>query len=99
MNYNTSAAPAEEVADQIKASGGDALVIGADVSKPEGVDKYDLAAVVPIKTGPDTSCSDHGQSHHHLRTFLGQHSMPPLHVHLYKHERYRQFVHPRTRCC
>ena len=39
VNYNTSAAPAEEVADQIKASGGDALVIGADVSKPEGVDK------------------------------------------------------------
>ena len=39
VNYNTSAAPAEEVAEQIKSSGGDALVIGADVSKPEGVDK------------------------------------------------------------
>ena len=58
MNYNTSAAPAEEVADQIKASGGDALVIGADVSKPEGVDKYELAAVVPIRTGTHASCSD-----------------------------------------
>ena len=99
MNYNTSAAPAEEVADQIKASGGDALVVGADVSKPEGVDKYDLAAVMPFRTGPDASCSDHGQSHHHLRKLLGQHSMPPLQVHLYKHGRYGHFVHTRTRGC
>ena len=39
VNFAASAAPAEEVANQIKSSGGDAIVVGADISKPEGVEK------------------------------------------------------------
>ena len=43
VNYSSSAAPAEEVANEIKSSGGDAIVVGADISKPEGVEKCALA--------------------------------------------------------
>jgi 3-oxoacyl-[acyl-carrier protein] reductase len=39
VNYASSAGPAEEVAQQIKEAGGDAITVGADISKPEDVDR------------------------------------------------------------
>lgn len=39
VNYAASAGPAQEVADAIKASGGDAIVVGADMSKKEDIDR------------------------------------------------------------
>ena len=39
INYNSSAEPAEELGAQIKAEGGKALAIGADVSKEEDVER------------------------------------------------------------
>lgn len=41
MNYARSAEAAEKVADEVKAAGGDAIVVGGDVSKAE-----DVAAVI-----------------------------------------------------
>ncbi len=40
VNYAASAGPAQEVADAIKASGGDAIVVGADMSKKEDIDRH-----------------------------------------------------------
>ena len=40
VNYSSSSGPAEEVAKIIKESGGEALTIGADISKPAEVDRY-----------------------------------------------------------
>lgn len=37
VNYARSAEAAEKVAEEIKASGGDAIVVGGDVSKVEDV--------------------------------------------------------------
>lgn len=39
VNYASSAGAAEEVASQIKASGGDAIVVGADLSKGEDIQR------------------------------------------------------------
>ena len=39
VNYSTSAAAAEEVANQIKERGGDAIVIGADMCKSEDMNR------------------------------------------------------------
>ncbi|MCK1793137.1 SDR family oxidoreductase [Pseudomonas violetae] len=39
LNYNSQAAPAEELARQINAEGGRAIAIGADVSKEEDVER------------------------------------------------------------
>lgn len=39
VNYSSSAAPAEEVAKTIEQSGGKALTIKADISKPDEVDR------------------------------------------------------------
>lgn len=39
INYNSQAAPAEELARQINANGGRAIAIGADVSKEEDVER------------------------------------------------------------
>ena len=39
MNYASSAGPAEDVASQIKALGGDAIVVGANSSNKEDVDR------------------------------------------------------------
>ncbi|XRB09442.1 3-oxoacyl-[acyl-carrier protein] reductase [Pycnococcus provasolii] len=39
VNYASSAAKAEEVAAEIKASGGDAICVGADLSKKEDIDR------------------------------------------------------------
>jgi 3-oxoacyl-[acyl-carrier protein] reductase len=39
INYGRSAGHAERVADEIRAAGGDALVVGADVADPEQVSK------------------------------------------------------------
>ena len=39
VNYASSAGPAEDVASQIKALGGDAIVVGANSSKKEDVDR------------------------------------------------------------
>ena len=39
VNYAASAGPAQAVADAIKASGGDAIVVGADMSKKEDIDR------------------------------------------------------------
>ena len=45
VNYAASAGPAQEVADAIKASGGDAIVVGADMSKKEDIDRCPFAAL------------------------------------------------------
>lgn len=53
VNYSSSAGPAEEVAHIIEESGGEAITIGADISKPAEVDRSAkqrlsaLATVVP----------------------------------------------------
>ena len=48
VNYASSAGPAQEVADAIKASGGDAIVVGADMSKKEDIDRRaGLQALLP----------------------------------------------------
>jgi len=39
VNYSASAGPAEEVAEKIKAAGGDAITVQANVGTPEDVDK------------------------------------------------------------
>jgi hypothetical protein len=39
VNYNASSGPAEEVAEAIKASGGDAIVVGADMSNRDDIEK------------------------------------------------------------
>lgn len=39
VNYSSSSGPAEEVAHIITESGGQALTIGADISKPAEVDR------------------------------------------------------------
>ena len=39
VNYAASAGPAQEVADAIVASGGEAIVVGADMSKKEDIDR------------------------------------------------------------
>jgi len=39
VNYASSSGAAEEVAEAIKKSGGDAMTIGADISKPEEIDR------------------------------------------------------------
>ncbi len=39
VNYAASAGAAEEVAAQIKAAGGDAIVVGANVGQREDIDK------------------------------------------------------------
>jgi len=39
VNYAASAGKAEEVAAEIKAAGGDALVVGADLSKAEDIQR------------------------------------------------------------
>ena len=39
VNYSASAEAAEEVAEQIRQSGGEAIVVGADLSKPEDINK------------------------------------------------------------
>ncbi|CAL8465307.1 g4842 [Coccomyxa elongata] len=45
VNYASSAGAAEEVAEQIKASGGDAIVVGADLAKGEDIDRLFKEAV------------------------------------------------------
>lgn len=40
VNYASSAGAAEDVASQIKASGGDAIVVGADLGKAEDIDTH-----------------------------------------------------------
>lgn len=40
VNYSSSSGPAEEVAQIITDSGGQALTIGADISKPAEVDRW-----------------------------------------------------------
>ena len=42
VNYANSAGPAEDVASQIKALGGDAIVVGANSSNKEDVDRRAL---------------------------------------------------------
>lgn len=39
VNYSSSSGPAEEVAQIITESGGEAITIGADISKPAEVDR------------------------------------------------------------
>ncbi len=39
VNYASSAGAAEDVASQIKASGGDAIVVGANLGKAEDIDR------------------------------------------------------------
>lgn len=39
MNYATSEGPAQEVVQQIKDLGGDAIAVGADISKKEDIDR------------------------------------------------------------
>ena len=39
VNYASSSAAAEEVANSIKESGGDAIVVGADLSKREDIER------------------------------------------------------------
>ena len=39
VNYASSSGPAEEVAQIITESGGEAITIGADISKPAEVDR------------------------------------------------------------
>lgn len=39
VNYASSAGAAEDVAQEIKASGGDAIVVGADLSKQEDIER------------------------------------------------------------
>ena len=39
VNYASSSGPADEVAQIIKESGGEAITIGADISKPDEVDR------------------------------------------------------------
>ena len=41
MNYSSSASAAEDVASQIKERGGDAIVVGADMTKPEDMNRWD----------------------------------------------------------
>ena len=41
VNYSSSSGPAEEVAQIITQSGGEAITIGADISKPAEVDRWD----------------------------------------------------------
>ena len=51
VNYSSSAGPAEEVAHIIEESGGEAITIGADISKPAEVDrsaKQRLSALVTV---------------------------------------------------
>lgn len=45
MNYASSAGAAEEVAEQIKASGGDAIVVGADLAKAEDIDRQESCQI------------------------------------------------------
>ena len=49
VNYASSAGAAEEVANSIKESGGDAIVVGADLSKREDIDRCGVSF---------TCCSD-----------------------------------------
>lgn len=41
VNYASSAGAAEEVAEQIKASGGDAIVVGANLAKAEDIERWE----------------------------------------------------------
>lgn len=50
VNYASSAGAAEEVAEQIKASGGDAIVVGADLAKGEDIDRCNLQVKSPMFT-------------------------------------------------
>ncbi len=54
VNYASSAGAAEEVAEQIKASGGDAIVVGADLAKGEDIERYSLhiESPMPCETFP-----------------------------------------------
>ncbi len=45
VNYASSAGAAEEVAEQIKASGGDAIVVGADLAKAEDIDRQESCQI------------------------------------------------------
>ena len=40
VNYASSSGAAEEVADQIKQSGGEAIVVQADLSKKEDIERW-----------------------------------------------------------
>jgi NAD(P)-dependent dehydrogenase (short-subunit alcohol dehydrogenase family) len=40
VNYASSSGAAEEVASQIKSLGGDAIVVGADLSKAADIDRF-----------------------------------------------------------
>ena len=40
VNYASSASAAEDVASQIKDRGGDAIVVGADLCKPEDLNRW-----------------------------------------------------------
>lgn len=43
VNYASSAGAAEDVAAQIKASGGDAIVVGADLAKQADIERCERA--------------------------------------------------------
>ena len=47
VNYAASAGAAEEVATSIKELGGDAIVVGADLSKREDIERYDSEQTFP----------------------------------------------------
>lgn len=49
VNYSSSSGPAEEVAHIIEESGGEAITIGADISKPAEVDRSELAPLACLK--------------------------------------------------
>lgn len=53
VNYAASAGPAQEVADAIVASGGEAIVVGADMSKKEDIDR----CVLPYEFSIDVNGS------------------------------------------
>ena len=48
VNYASSSGAAEEVAEQIKQSGGDATIVQADLSKPEDIKKYPIPTFRPF---------------------------------------------------
>lgn len=40
VNFSSSEGPAQEVVAAIKESGGDAIAVGADISKQEDIDRW-----------------------------------------------------------
>lgn len=68
VNFSASEGPAQEVVAAIKEAGGDAIAVGADISKKEDIDRCVLGAddvmfaacEVPYETCTDCSVKKHG---------------------------------------